>query len=157
MQGIDLRKNYIGDKNLYNNVPKFDKMMARPLDNGSPLPIYMQGTASRESIDMTTENSLKMNNYSNGKYIDGYSACAPKKSFNKVVNLNLLNSKSMFSDLLKKKKNMNYIEKSLRFYNKNYKDLMKDGQLTKFDNVTFKAIPNNFYFDPKYTDATTEI
>ena len=145
MQGINL-KEYIDDKNDFIKVPEFDKMKSRPDDNGSPLPIYMKGQVSRDSCNKITEVSLKLNNFANGKFYDGYNTFIPKKSFNKLVNLNLLTSKALFPNLLKNKNDniemKNYIEKSLKFYNRNYVDLMKEGSLTKFDNVTFKAIPN---------------
>ena len=145
MQGINLGE-YMDNKKLFIRVPEFDKMKARPSDNGSPLPIYMKGQVSRDSCNKTTEKSLQMNNFANGKFFDGFNTFIPKKSFNKLVNLNLLNSKTLFPSLMKNKNDKveinNYIEKSLRFYNRNYIDLMKEGSLTKFDNVTYKAIPN---------------
>ena len=153
MKGINLG-DYMDDKNLFIRVPEFDKMKSRPSDNGSPLPIYMKGQVSRDSCNKITEMSLKMNNFANGKFYDGFNTFVPKKSFNKIVNLNLLNSKALFPYLLKNKSNniemKNYIEKSLRFYNKNYVDLMKEGSLTKFDNVTYKAIPNIHAVLPDY-------
>ena len=37
----------------------------------------------------------------------------------------------------------NYLSKSMRFYSKNYDDLVSENQLEKFDNVTLKKIKNN--------------
>ena len=38
----------------------------------------------------------------------------------------------------------NNMQKSIKYYNRNFKELMKEGMLTKFDNITFKTIrPNN--------------
>ena len=33
-----------------------------------------------------------------------------------------------------------YVDKSLKFYNKNFEDLLKESMLTKFDGVTYKSI-----------------
>ena len=128
--------------------PNLDKMMARPKDDGSPLPVYMKGCISREACNITTDISLKMNNFAEGKFLSNYTSFWPKKSFNKIINLNLLNSDMFISNFVNDKKKIknsgNYIAKSIRFYNKNYKDLMKEGLLTKFDNITYKTIrPNN--------------
>ena len=128
--------------------PNLDKMMARPKDDGSPLPVYMKGCVSREACNITTDVSLKMNNYSEGKFLSNYTSFWPKKSFNKIINLNLLNSDTFISNFVNDKNKIknsgNYIAKSIRFYKKNFKDLMKEGLLTKFDNITYKTIrPNN--------------
>jgi hypothetical protein len=128
--------------------PNLDKMMARPKDDGSPLPVYMKGCVSREACNITTDMSLKMNNYSEGKFLSNYTSFWPKKSFNKIINLNLLNSDTFISNFVNDKNKIknsgNYIAKSIRFYKKNFKDLMKEGLLTKFDNITYKTIrPNN--------------
>jgi len=128
--------------------PNLDKMMARPKDDGSPLPVYMKGCISREACNITTDISLKMNNFAEGKFLSNYTSFWPKKSFNKIINLNLLNSDMFISNFVNDKKKIknsgNYIAKSIRFYNKNYKDLIKEGLLTKFDNITYKTIrPNN--------------
>ena len=128
--------------------PNLDKMMARPKDDGSPLPVYMKGCVSREGCNITTDVSLKMNNFAEGKFLSNYTSFWPKKSFNKIINLNLLNSETFISNFVNDKNKIknsgNYIAKSIRFYNKNFKDLMKEGLLTKFDNITYKTIrPNN--------------
>ena len=129
--------------------PNLDKMLARPKDDGSPLPVYMKGCVSREACNIMTERSLKMNNYAEGKFRSNYTSFWPKTSFNKIVNLNILNSETFLSNLIGGKKNLKLegggaTQKSLRFYHRNFKELMKEGMLTKFDNVTYKTIrPNN--------------
>ena len=128
--------------------PNFDKMLARPKDDGSPLPVYLKGCISREACNIMTERSLKMNNFSEGKFRSNYTSFWPKTSFNKIVNLNILNSEMFLNNLTGDRKNMNLtggnVQKSLRFYHRNFKELMKEGMLTKFDNITFKTIrPNN--------------
>ena len=129
--------------------PNLDKMLARPKDDGSPLPVYMKGCVSREACNIMTERSLKMNNYAEGKFRSNYTSFWPKTSFNKIVNLNILNSETFLSNLIGCKKNLKLeggggsTQKSLRFYHRNFKELMKEGMLTKFDNVTFKTIRSN--------------
>ncbi len=91
-----------------------------------------------------TDKSLKMNYFSEGKFLTNYTSFWPKKSYNKIINLNLLNSDAFISNLIKDKKSIkigdNYVAKSMKFYKKNYEDLMKEGMLKKFDNVTYKTV-----------------
>ena len=42
--------------------------------------------------------------------------------------------------------NDNYIIKSLRFYNRNYKELLKE-TTSNFDNVTFKTIKSKYEYN----------
>ena len=132
--------NYIQHKNY---VPMFNKMHTRPMDDGIPLPVFMKGVVSRNVCDMTSNVSLKMNSYMEGKTRGNYNTCLPKKSFNKVVNLNLMNYQELKKYITMNKEalfgNDNYIIKSLRFYNRNYKELLKE-TTSNFDNVTFKTI-----------------
>ena len=37
----------------------------------------------------------------------------------------------------------------MKFYNKNYEDLLKDELLSRFDNVTYKTIKKNYSVDMK--------
>ena len=141
-------------------APKFDKMKARPTDDNSPLPLYMKGTTSRGACETVNETSLKMNNFAEGKFLSNYTSFWPKKSFNKIVNLNLLRSDAVLSYLLNKqgdiKNSNNYVAKSMKFYKKNYEDLLKEGLLTKFDNVTFKSIKPEIKMDLKNMDKFLE-
>ena len=89
-----------------------------------------------------------MNNYSNAQFAKTTDSFWPKKSHNKIINLNLLNSQKFIESLMNKnefkEENQNsltqYIDKSLKFYNKNFEDLLKESMLSKFDGVTFKSI-----------------
>lgn len=110
---------------------------------------------------MLTEKALKMNNFADGKFSSSMTSFWPKKSFNKIINLNLLNSTKFKENVgLKNGEEPSeaneineYILKSMKFYSnhhsiillftpidKNYDDLMKESLLNKFDNVTFKTI-----------------
>ena len=73
--------NYIQHKNY---VPMFNKMHTRPMDDGIPLPVFMKGVVSRNVCDMTSNVSLKMNSYIEGKTRGNYNTCLPKKSFNEL-------------------------------------------------------------------------
>jgi len=121
--------------------PNFSKMNVNYKKNDkNPLPLYMRGVTSRGACETINEVNLKMNNFAEGKFISNYTSFWPKKSFNKIVNLNLLNSKSFLSHMINDNESAHYLKKSLKFYRKNYKELIKEGLLNKFDNVTFKSI-----------------
>ena len=136
-------------KNYTRCVPSnLVKMMASPKDDVSPLPVFMKGCVSREAYNITTDISLKMNNFAESKFLSNYISFWPQKSYNKIINLNLLNSDTFISNFVNDKNkirnSLNYIAKSIRFYYQNFKDLMKEGLLTKFENITLKIIrPNN--------------
>ena len=134
------------------NAPNFDRISSRPNDS-NPLPSYMKKNFTREAVYSITDQSLKMNHYADGKFIKNYTSFWPKKSFNKIINLNLLNSDAFINNVVGDKKKLekenNYIAKSMKFYNKNYEDLMKEGMLKKFDNVTYKTIRKEQKIDQK--------
>ena len=70
-----------------------------------------------------------------------YSSFFPKKSFNNLINLNLLNS-SLLKDMKNNeeiKNQMNMIKNEISFNYKSYKQLIKEGALNKFDNITYKT------------------
>lgn len=88
-----------------------------------------------------------MNNYANAEFPKTSDAFWPKKSHNKIINLNLLNSQKFMENVMNKnelndnrKNNLtHYVEKSIKFYNKNFDDLVKESMMTKFDGVTYKS------------------
>ena len=137
--------NYIKNK-CY--VPIFNKMNTRPIDDGTPLPFFMKGVVSRDVCNITTDISLKMNYFADGKIRGNYNTFLPKKSYNKIVNLNLMNSNTLIDYLLINKKeafqNNDEIIKSLKFYSKNFKDLLKETSSSKFDNITYKTIKSKY-------------
>ena len=135
-------------------VPIFNKMNTRPFDDGTSLPVFMKGVVSRDICNITTDISLKLNNFADGKIRGNYNTFLQKKSYNKIVNLNLMNSNAFIDYLLINKKEAfkknDDIIKSLKFYNKNFKDLLKETSSCKFDNITYKTIKNkygNYYYD----------
>ena len=140
--------------------PNFDKMKARPPVDDSPLPVYMKGTVSRGACETVNDKSLKMNYFAEGKFLSSYTSFWPKKSFNKIVNLNLLRSDTFLTHLLNNCEDMkssnNYVVKSMKFYHKNYEDLIKEGMLAKFDNVTLKTIKPEIKAEFKNMDKFLE-
>ena len=122
------------------HVPDFRLMSSRPIDDG-PLPSYMKKIIDRTGI---CEYSLIMNNYKNRDFGNIHTTIFPKKSFNKVINLNLLRSKKFFGNIIfgecrkKIKKTSPLMEKIIRFYSKNYERILKEKDLDKFDSVTYK-------------------
>ena len=141
-------------KNIYNflqdkcYIPNFNKMNTRPIDDGTPLPVFMKGVVSRDGCNITTDTSLKMNHFAEGKIRGNYNTFLPKKSFNKIVNLNLMNSNKLIDYLLINRKgalqNNDSIIKSLKFYSKNFQDLLKETSSGKFDNITYKTIKKKY-------------
>ena len=47
----------------------------------------MKGIYSRLNGYTITNKTLKMNNYIDSKFFDGYNTFFPKKSFNKIINI----------------------------------------------------------------------
>lgn len=134
------------------HATNFNKIKSRPCDN-NPLPSYMKQIHTKSTCYLVTEDSLKMNNYADSKFLNTRSSFWPKKSFNKFINLNLLNSNKFLENALGNTKDLktenDYIAKSMKFYNKNFDDLLKESMLTKFDNVTYKTIRKENKLDSK--------
>ena len=147
--GIDSTLNYNPNTIIekYNNhltskTPKFKYMISRPNKKGSPLPFYMQQVHDRSAIYIVTDKSLKLNNFSNGKYIPASSTFFPKKSFNNIINVGFANSKSFKEpdtdeDILFKKLQ---IKQKLKLNHIDYEELVNEGALSKFDNFCYKTI-----------------
>ena len=135
------------NNHLTTRVPNFDLMSSRPIDN-DPLPSYMKKIVDRTGSGLT-EFSLNMNNYKNRDFGNLRTSFFPKKSYNKVINLNLMKSKKFFGNILfgesKRKfgKKNPLMAKIIRFYNRNYETLLNEKNLDKFDNVTYKGYSNN--------------
>lgn len=69
-----------------------------------------------------------MNHFAEGNFSQSQSSFFPKKSFNKIVNLNLLNSKEFVENFAKNQEDSSdnnqrelndFIKKSMKFYSKN--------------------------------------
>ena len=134
---IDKVNNHIESKS-----PNFKLMTSRPNKTGSPLPSFMQKNVDRKSVYLINDKSLQMNNYPNGKFMSATTSFWPKKSFNNIINLNLMRSKKFkekdADEALENKKEL--LKSQMNFAHKNFDSLIKEGALNKFDNVTFKTI-----------------
>ena len=150
-QGIDPAMYFDPDKvidKVNNHVspvpPNFASMTSRPSDNG-PLPPWMIHMINRNIPYCITDHSLKMNNYKNAKMIAASTSFFPKKSFNRLVNLNLLRgekfsgTKSVDMDE-NTQKQKELLQNNAKFYSSNFDELIQGGSLGKFDNVTLKSI-----------------
>lgn len=156
------------NNHIASQPPNFDLIQPRANDN-SPLPSYMKKIHTKSTSFVTTADSLRMNNYSNGKFTTDRSSFWPKKSYNKYVNLNLLNSgkfldnghKRSFRTECNTNPNVNLnsntngnneyncIKKSMKYYKNNFDELMKECMLSKFDNVTYKTTRRENKLDSK--------
>ncbi len=95
-----------------------------------------------------------MNDFKDSKFGQTSTMFFPKRSFNKGVNMNLLNNMN-FAENMKINENDNakieqinqYIKKSMRFYNKNLDDLTRENTTNKFDNITFKTVKRKNKFN----------
>ena len=148
-KGIDSSILYNIDKvfNKYNNhkkisVPLFKDMISRSNSNLNPLPSFMKGIYNKISSNEITNKTLEMNNFENGKFFDGYNTFYPKKSFNKLINLSLLNSDKVIEELNKSPNGKidKSLNKTINYYKANYDKYLNENSLKKFDNVTYKTI-----------------
>lgn len=132
------------------NVPNFDHMIPRPPGNNDPLPSYMKQIYTRASVYNTTDQTLQKNNYANAQYLPAYTSFYPKKSFNSIINLNLLHSEHFTSNPFHKRSEVsqlgNYLSKAMNFYKKNYDEEMYNSHFPKIDAVTFKSNKRSHIF-----------
>ena len=153
MQGFDSEITFNKDKvinKIHSQIktPNFKLMTSRNNKNNSKLPTYMQNIHDRKSVESMTEKSLQLNSYYNGKLMSPSNSFFPKKSFNNIINLHLLNYENLngkdgLSDYQKE-----HLKTISNFYHKNYDELIKEGGLNKFDNITFKTIEQRKRIDP---------
>ncbi len=161
MKGLDSLINYNPDK-VINKIgshsevksPNFKYMSSRIDKKNCKLPSYMQGVHDRKSIDTINEKSLQLNNYSNSKYLNASNSFWPKKSYNNIINLNLLNNHFLNNDDYDEgfKSQREILKTSLSFFHKNYDEMIKEGALNKFDNITYKTIKRENKINMKEID-----
>ena len=155
--GMEPNFNYDANKDLdkYNNhintkVPNFKLMTSRYSKKGNnDLPCYMQNIYQRGNQHNINEKMLELNMYSNRDLRPSKSTFFPKKSFNNIINLNLINS-AMFKNKIKSdevKEKINMIKNEINFNFKDYKQLIKEGALNRFDGVTYKSNPRKNDFN----------
>ena len=140
-----------------NNVPNFKFMTSKNGEEGN-LPSHMNNIFNRASLEIITEKGLKMNNYSESEMKNDYSDFCQKKSFNRLINYDLLKNeknnilfnggggggvKSNLEKLAKKLGNNKKIKNLMEFYTKNLDNDKIQYTGSKFDSVTFKSIKSN--------------
>ena len=153
LEGIDYTIQFDPDKyiNKFNNHislrgPNFNSMLSRVhSDNKNTLPSFMSNIYDRGSVNRITEKALKMNKFKASNIPTATTSFIPKKSFNKIINLNLINSHDFKENINDefinelKEKLKNEIERKNKDDEIEYlKDL---GALSQFDNFTCKTIP----------------
>ena len=150
-EGVDYSISYNPDKILdkcNNHInPKcvdFKLMTSRPLKKNSPLPAFMQNIHTRGSVSEITDKTLKLNGFSNANFTAAPSGFFPKKSYNKIININLINSRDFnekISDEYIEKKKIN-LKKEIKGRNDDrvINKLIKEGELNRFDNITCRSI-----------------
>lgn len=152
IKGIDYKIKYDPDKiiNKYNNhlnvnSLNFDNMLSRDYsEKKNPLPSYMKDIFDRGAIYRITEKTLKLNKYREGKMSPAASSFLPKKSFNNIININMINSKSfkekINDEYIDKKKELLKTEVERKNKNDEINNLKDLGILTHFENFTYKTI-----------------
>ena len=150
-KGVDFTLTYNPDKNLNkfnnhlnSNVIDFRLMSSHPLKKNNPLPAFMQNVHTRSSVSEITDKTLKLNRFSDADYHAASSDFFPKKSYNKIININLISSRDFnekMSDEYIEKKKVN-LKKEIKEKNndKIIDKLLKEGELNRFDNITCKSI-----------------
>lgn len=121
-------------------VPNFNLILSRPSKKKNPLPSFMQRIVNRDCP--LTEKTLELNGYSQGKLPKAESSFFPKQSFNNIVNIQIMAGKAFednnnIDDINNKK---DAIKTKIKFKYKSLGKLIKEGALTKFDNITYKTI-----------------
>jgi len=115
-----------------------------------------------------TAKGLKMNRFEDGKFMVQENSFWPKKSYNKILNMNLIKSNKFLNDIgifhnskneIEKTADINqFVYKSTNFYSnysyltlldRNFEDLIKENLISKFDNVTLKTIDRKTKLDEK--------
>ena len=109
------------------------------------LPLHMNNLFNRQSLESITDKGLEMNNFALSERTADFSTFCKKKSYNKVINYNLLRNerKEQYTNLEKIGKtlwNKNRINNYFEFYLKNLdnEDIQYTGK--KFDSISLKTI-----------------
>ena len=138
------------------NAPNLRIMEGREDDDNREeihLPGHMNKIHNRNSLEVLTKKALQMNNYINGEIKDYFSSFN-KKSFNSIINYNILkNGKNIenmkLGKISKKLNTKERIKKLMEFYSKNLDDENKFNVFKKVDGVTFKTFNNNVELSEK--------
>lgn len=127
--------------------PNFELMVTRP--NNEILPSFMVDLFNRHGVNCVTNQTFKMNNYKNSNFQKtSQSGFFPKRSYNRYINLNMLDGDRYKNDEVKDEEIQN--EKKIlteRAKNKinnkmfnEYNEYINSEYDHKFDNVTYKTV-----------------
>ena len=138
------------------NAPDLRIMEGREDNNEKEeinLPGHMNKIHNRNSLEVLTKKTLQMNNYINGE-MKNYFSSFNKKSFNSIINYNLIKNRKEIDNLklgkISKKMNTHErVKQLMEFYSKNLDDENKFNVFKKIDGVTFKSINNNVELSEK--------
>ena len=145
------------NNNKSGNAPDLRLMEGRESEDNKNeeirLPAHMNKVHDRNSLEVVTKKALQMNNYINGE-MKNYFSSFNKKSFNSIINYNLLKNGNGDENLklIKISKKMNVNEKIkglMEFYSKNLDDENKLFSLKKIDGITFKSFNKKIKLNDK--------
>ena len=157
MNGLDFNLFFDPDKYInkvnnhkITNAPNLRIMVGRSDDNvkdNVQLPGHMINIYNRNSLDILTDKGLKMNNFIEAGIGNDYTSFCNKKSFNVIINHNLLKNNKGIKDsklgkITKKLNTKERINKLMEFYSKNLDNQSLSDTSRKFDAITFKTIEN---------------
>ena len=157
MNGLDFNLFFDPDKYInkvnnhkITNAPNLRIMVGRSDDNvkdNVQLPGHMINIYNRNSLDILTDKGLKMNNFIEAGIGNDYTSFCNKKSFNFIINHNLLKNNKGIKDsklgkITKKLNTKERINKLMEFYSKNLDNQSLSDTSRKFDAITFKTIEN---------------
>ena len=158
MKGIDFNLFFEPDKviNKINNhkianAPNLKIMVGRVDDdndkNNLHLPGHMMKIYNRNSLEVLTAKGLLMNNFIDAGLGNDYTSFCNKKSFNVVINHNLLKNNKGIKDsklrqIARQLNTKERINKLMEFYSKNLDNQNSVENFRKFDGITFKTIKN---------------
>ena len=141
------------------NAPNLRVMVGRDdIDKGDKdsihLPGHMRKNYNRNSLEVLTEKGLKMNNYIDSDFPNEFTSFCNKKSFNSIINKNLLRNNKPIKDsnieiLSKKMSTRERIKKLMEFYSINLDNQNLGDYYKKFDGITFKTIKNTAHLSEK--------
>ena len=165
MEGIDPGFRYHPDKVISNinnhkkpKTLKFELMASMP--ENEKLPSFMVNLFNRHGANFITNQTLKMNNYKNSSFQKTLnSGFFPKKSFNRFVNMKMLESKRYKDEQGKDEEAQNEKEclterakiKNVGMYN----DIANTEYEHRFDNVTFKTLKKDAVIQDDERDKFT--
>jgi hypothetical protein len=112
------------------------------------LPLHMNNLFNRTSLETITDKGLEMNNFSASEKNSDYSTFCKKKSYNKMINVNLMRSerRNDFLGLEKFAKtlwNKHRIKNQMEFYLKNLDEDKVQFTGKTFDSITLKSVEPN--------------